>query len=1174
VIKLRRISKFFVILLALQSLSVMTSWGAQTPSITTQPASANPALGSSFTLNVQASVSDGGTLSYRWRYRPTTSDTATNLSDTSTSTNVISGSTSSTLRIDSVTAANSGLYSVVVTNTLTGASSSATSSEGVVYVLLANEDFQGSSLVNPSDWLMTYKSAYDQVFPPCLTAGTASLSPAAADNTSRSVNTSSMSGCTYASATGTGHNSIASVDSNTAGQGALRITSSANNQSSFILYDKSLSTQNGLDISFNAAMWGSTILYQQTVNSVVYRFAADGFTFFLKDGQNTSTTPGASGGSLGYGSSVGTPGIASALFGVGIDGFGNFSGRNFGGTDCYDSGNLSSSTYWSTITRGTQTTSVNETFTAGWYQGSRDGNHASQYANGTYNTGNQIVLRGPSGSSLSGSTRSPSNVNGYCPISANSPPPTLTTLSQNSSSTQVNSTYVADGIWTTRNSSNTHLYRILIDGKSIATPKIYLYIDGTLTATVNAPGQYKNSETFKFGFTGSTGGANQKIDIWATRVNTYTGITAPDAPTGVTVTQGSGLGTEVITWSHNGAWGLGEAAENGTATRSFVATIYDTSGNNATNYSCSVSATSGVPANTCTINNVPGGTYVVRVVAINRSGLSSVASTISSSFTSNGDVVVASCSGVGSLVNGGFENLPTAAISEATSSNNTNTPGTWHGYAGQYYYQPRQILFLYDQSDNDSNHASRKLSGWSTTEADHFTEIQRQVAGYQQDGTHTTGNYYDYYNVAPSAGSYFAELNANATSTLYESVATLPGSTIRWSLKHRGRAFAAGGTDTMYVKVGATLSSLDTQTTTAGHGDIKKYSAQAGHYWETTSTSSTYSTTSDTFTSNTGALTDSIEFGWTRYDGAYVVPAGQTSTIFAFQGTGGIQASIGNFLDDIQFSPLIACPATFSVVAGRTTTVNPFDVNLSGNANGNDAEDSYGWSNAYVTETITATGGSVSRTSYGGISNRAIVYSAPTTAGRYSLDFTISNPQGDRSRSTYTINVVPDSKSRAPSDIPIDPRTTSYNLNLVQVTTATTNVLACLQQSDASGTVISGALRFDVGTSGSTDTLLTYSRETVTVSNDRSNSETLTGTLKAVNTALSTLRIYRSDTPARLSSVFYIRFSSVVVVPPLYNPTNCTDSLSPQIKVLKVRPIPLTQIRSFTVLPKNGRQNN
>jgi hypothetical protein len=567
----------------------------------------------------------------------------------------------------------------------------------------------------------------------------------------------------------------------------------------------------------------------------------------------------------------------------------------------------------------------------------------------------------------------------------------------------------------------------------------------------------------------------------------------------------------------------------------------------------------------CTINiNQPGSSHYNAATQVQRTFISQYG-------------IVSSCSGVGSLANGGFENLP--ATQDATT--NVETPGQWHGYNGSSHAnQPRQILFLYDQSDNTSGHASLKIPGWSTSEGDHYIEVQRQISGFVQSGSDTATGYYDRLNGPPAAGNYWAELNATAQSTLYQTIQTLPGTTIRWSLKHRGRTYsvhtsaAVQASDTMYVKIGASLSSIDTQTTVTGHGSIKKYSAQPGHYWESQVTSSTYLSTPDAFTAADGALIDSLEYGWTRYEGSYVVPAGQTTTVFAFQGTGGWNSGVGNYLDDIQFSPLVACPASYSVVAGRTTTINPFDINLSGNANGNDAEDSYGWSNAFVSETITATAGTVSRTTYGGVSNRALVYSAPSTPGTYSLDFTISNPQGDFSNSRYTVTVVPDSKSRAPSDVPIDPRTTNYNLKLAQVTTATTNVLACVQQSDASGTVLSGALRFDIGNSGSADTSLTYSGENVSVAGDRSNSETLTGTLNAVNTALATLRIYRSDTPARLSSIFYIKFSSVVVVPPLYKPTDCSDSLNPQIKVLKVRPIPLTQLRSFTVLPKNGRQNN
>lgn len=550
----------------------------------------------------------------------------------------------------------------------------------------------------------------------------------------------------------------------------------------------------------------------------------------------------------------------------------------------------------------------------------------------------------------------------------------------------------------------------------------------------------------------------------------------------------------------------------------------------------------------CTVNiNQPGdGNYYA-------------APQVQLTFTS-GFGIVASCTGVGSLLNGSFENFT------------PNSSETWTAYGGG----PKQVLQL-----NQS-----RVTGWLTTAGDSKIEIQRQVSGSGQDGTFKTGSYYDTKNIAPAAGSYWAELNANEVATLYQSISTIPGTTIRWSIKHRGRRFSTGSssnaTDRMVVKIGSSIASADTQTASASHGSVRMFSPSGG-LWSTTDTPTypTYSTTpssTPSLLSSDGYMDDALESGWVLYKGSYVVPAGQTTTLFAFQALSP-STTFGNFLDDIQFSPLVACPASFTVVAGRDATINPFDINNNLNSGGHDSEDSFGWSDATVTETITATGGTLERTTglnenNNSVSNRAILYHAPTTPGTYTIDYTITNPEGDLSNSRYTVTVVPDSKSRAPSDLPIDPRTTNYNLQLAQVTTATTNVIACVQQSNAAGAVISGSLRFDVGVSGSVDSSISNASGGVTVAADRTNSVQLTGPISAVNSVLTTLRIYRSDTPARLSSVFYLRFSSVVTGLTLYNQSNCGNAQSSQIRVLKVRPISLTQIRSFTAVPKNGRQNN
>lgn len=111
--------------------------------------------------------------------------------------------------------------------------------------------------------------------------------------------------------------------------------------------------------------------------------------------------------------------------------------------------------------------------------------------------------------------------------------------------------------------------------------------------------------------------------------------------------------------------------------------------------------------------------------------------------------------------------------------------------------------------------------------------------------------------VAPPVGNQFVELNANAPGTLYQTMPTTPGQTLQWSLLHRGRA----GVDTMELFIGA-----------PGAG------VSQGQF-------------------QTGMA------GWVRYSGAYVVPAGQTSTELSFKAvsTGSGDRTVGNLLDDVSF---------------------------------------------------------------------------------------------------------------------------------------------------------------------------------------------------------------------------------------------------------------------------------
>ena len=542
--------------------SAPNAYAAGSPTINTQPLPQNPALGSNFSISVVASVTDGGSLSYQWYKRSSTSDTISAVANVA---GHISGASSATLYDTSAISTDAGLYSVVVTNTSNGQSASTSSNEVTIYVGLQGEAFTGSALNSPGSWIMTYNS-----YPECLTAASSQL-----QNAGGVVNTSSMSGCNLSAAT--------ALD--VSGQGALRLVTSAQNQSAFALYNQPRNTANGLDISFYESMWGNGYAGQ-------WGNPADGFSVFLKDGNDSDITPGPNGGSLGYSPDISNgqlPGISNALFGVGFDTFGNFSGRNQGGNDCETNANNATQgqyQYVSAINRNGVITYETET-----YYASGDGGPT---------LANEIVVRGPQGTNQN---------NGYCIISPNPQSPATANIGSTS--------------FTSRQ-LGAHLMRITVDPSYFSSPMIKVYIDGSLTITTPAPLAYKDSQTFKFGFSSSTGADYQNVDIWSLSINTFDGQSPPDPPANVSVTAvpNTNGGSETVTWTAPGSWG---SSETGTGYRSYVAKLYDAYGNVYQGISCTTLSTS------CVLSNIPGGNYTVLVTAINKASISSIGSTITSS---------------------------------------------------------------------------------------------------------------------------------------------------------------------------------------------------------------------------------------------------------------------------------------------------------------------------------------------------------------------------------------------------------------------------------------------------------------------------------------------------------------------------------------------------------------
>lgn len=167
------------------------------------------------------------------------------------------------------------------------------------------------------------------------------------------------------------------------------------------------------------------------------------------------------------------------------------------------------------------------------------------------------------------------------------------------------------------------------------------------------------------------------------------------------------------------------------------------------------------------------------------------------------------------------------------------------------------------------------VPGWLTTATDHMIELWASPPNPA--------------NTPPKEGRQLAELNANQVSTLYQEHATTPGMKLYWRLSHRGRL----GVDTMALDIGAPAGLVQQRVMSDGTGS------------------------------------------WGTYSGTYIVPAGQTTTRFAFRSisAAGGNPTFGNLLDDISFAtaPCVVVTKTASpqgpvdvgdVITYRVTAVN------------------------------------------------------------------------------------------------------------------------------------------------------------------------------------------------------------------------------------------------------------
>lgn len=193
----------------------------------------------------------------------------------------------------------------------------------------------------------------------------------------------------------------------------------------------------------------------------------------------------------------------------------------------------------------------------------------------------------------------------------------------------------------------------------------------------------------------------------------------------------------------------------------------------------------------------------------------------------------------------------------------------------------------------------------SDFDASEFAWTSRQTGRTEHPDLERAGDVQVFRDVT---GNLFAELTAAQEGTaIYQDIATVPGTTLTWSLKH------ASLTDThrdgMRVLIGAPgaeTAQEATRTGVNGNGDAL---GPVGTLIETTA--------SRPAENGDGPL---LEPEWESYEGTYLVPEGQTVTRLTFENTSGIDSYSGNLLDDITLQ--VGWPLDYQLNGGQGALPN------------------------------------------------------------------------------------------------------------------------------------------------------------------------------------------------------------------------------------------------------------
>lgn len=219
----------------------------------------------------------------------------------------------------------------------------------------------------------------------------------------------------------------------------------------------------------------------------------------------------------------------------------------------------------------------------------------------------------------------------------------------------------------------------------------------------------------------------------------------------------------------------------------------------------------------------------------------------------------------------------------------------------------------FERPQNDSNRPSTQYKQgdtgleWRTTATDNKIEIVRLTSQTQNSWrrSYSYRSRNGWVDVWPVDGSQYAEINAEQDSALYQSILTVPGTTMNWQLYHAQRPGCwykiDRDKDTMYLCIVSDTRAMQNFSSTESlRSHVKQMLGNATVY--------------DADGLYIQKISDDTT--WGKYTGTYTVPEGQYLTRFFFlseEYTGGGYAgnpTLGNFLDNVWFSQELPDPSS------------------------------------------------------------------------------------------------------------------------------------------------------------------------------------------------------------------------------------------------------------------------